>query len=56
MKLVKYEVQDDRTGAQPGFRVTLWLKDARSKDTKVVTYDVVTNPGQGRRGDLSFLP
>ena len=52
LKLVKYEVQDDRapSGPSQSFRVTLWLKDARSKDTKVVTqYDVATNPARVRR-------
>jgi hypothetical protein len=47
LHLVKYEVQNDRLPAGTGqsFRVTLWLKDDRSKQTKVVTqYDVTTSP------------
>jgi hypothetical protein len=52
LRLVKYEVQDDRapSGPSQSFRVTLWLKDARSKETKVVTqYDVATNPARVSR-------
>ncbi len=47
LNLVKYEVQYDHPPAGPGqsFRVILWLKDKRSKQTKVVTqYDVTTSP------------
>ena len=59
LKLVKYEVQDDRapSGPSQSFRVTLWLKDACSKDTKVVTqYDVATNPGAGQPQDSELSP
>jgi hypothetical protein len=47
LRLVKYEVAEDRppSGPSQSFRVTLWLKDNRSKETQVVTqYDVATNP------------
>jgi hypothetical protein len=47
LHLVKYEVQNDRLPAGTGqsFRVTLWLKDDRAKQTKVMTqYDVTTSP------------
>jgi hypothetical protein len=47
LHLVKYEVQNDRlpTGTGQSFRVTLWLKDDRAKQTKVITqYDVTTSP------------
>jgi hypothetical protein len=47
LHLVKYEVQNDRPPSATGqsFRVTLWLKDDRSKQTKVITqYDVTTSP------------
>jgi hypothetical protein len=47
LHLVKYEVQNDRppSGTGQSFRVTLWLKDDRSKQTKVITqYDVTTSP------------
>ena len=47
LHLVKYEVENDRppSATGQGFRVTLWLKDDRSKKTKVVTqYDVTTSP------------
>jgi hypothetical protein len=47
LHLVKYEVQNDRLPSASGqsFRVTLWLKDDRSKQTKVITqYDVTTSP------------
>jgi hypothetical protein len=52
LHLVKYEVENDRapSGPSQSFRVTLWLKDARSKATKVVTqYDVATNPARVSR-------
>jgi hypothetical protein len=52
LHLVKYEVQDDhpQSGPSQSFRVTLWLKDARSKQTKVLTqYDVATNPARVSR-------
>jgi hypothetical protein len=45
LHLVKYEVHKDRppSGSGQSFRVTLWLKDNRSKQTKVITqYDVAT--------------
>jgi hypothetical protein len=47
LHLVKYEVQKDQlpTGTGQSFRVTLWLKDDRAKQTKVITqYDVSTSP------------
>jgi hypothetical protein len=47
LHLVKYEVQSDRLPAGTGqsFRVTLWLKDDRAKQTKMNTqYDVTTSP------------
>jgi hypothetical protein len=47
LKLVKYEVKYDHPpdGPRQSFRVILWLKDKRSKQTKVVTqYDVTTSP------------
>ena len=47
LRLVKYEVQNDQppNGTGQSFRVTLWLKDDRSRQTKVVTqYDVSTKP------------
>jgi hypothetical protein len=45
LHLVKYEVQQDPlpSGSGQSFRVTLWLKDDHSKQTKVITqYDVAT--------------
>ena len=47
LHLVKYEVQNNQppTGTGQSFRVTLWLKDDRAKQTKVITqYDVTTSP------------
>jgi hypothetical protein len=47
LHLVKYEVQNDRppSGTVQSFRVTLWLKDDRSKQTKVIKqYNVTTSP------------
>jgi hypothetical protein len=45
LHLAKYEVQQNPlpSGSGQTFRVTLWLKDDHSKQTKVITqYDVVT--------------
>ena len=47
LHLVKYEVQNDHLtgGSGQSFRAILWLKDHRSKRTKVMTqYDVTTSP------------
>jgi hypothetical protein len=47
LHLVKYEVDDNNrtSGDGQSFRVTLWLKDDHSKQTKVKTqYDVSTSP------------